>query len=83
MYHNVIRQHAAHWETLGTCLGLEDHEIEIIQKDYHNQAVDACTEMLMRWLRVVPSPTWGNLDDTIKSMMTDLVSNPRGKSCIT
>ena len=75
---NVIHQHAAHWEILGELLGLEHYNIANISKDHRNQAVDACREMLIMWLRVTPSPTWGKLDDAIRSMMTSPL-NPRGK----
>ena len=32
----------------------------------------------MMWLRVVPSPTWGKLDDAIKSIMNASTSKARG-----
>ena len=76
---NVIRQYAAHWETLGALLGLKDYDIANISRDYPNRAVDACREMLMMWLQIIPSPTWGKLDDAIKSMMKASTSTPRGK----
>ena len=34
--------------------------------------------MLMIWLRVVPSSTWGKLDDAIKSIMKASTSKARG-----
>ena len=74
---NVIHQHAAHWETLGALLGLQDYDIANISRD-HNRAVDACREMLMMWLRVVPVPTWGKLDDAIKSLILISAHSPRG-----
>ena len=74
----VIYQHAAHWETLGALLELKDHHIANISRDYHGRSVDACREMLMMWLRVVPSPTWGKLDDAIKSIMNASTSKARG-----
>ena len=74
---NVIDQYAAHWEDLGTLLGMEDSFIANIARDYHNQSVDSCREMLMMWLRVTPSPTWGKLDDAINSLKKILASKPR------
>ena len=76
--HCVIHQYAAQWKDLGAQLGLKDYEIANISSDYRNQCVEACREMLMLWLRNISSPTWGNLDDTIKSMMEILSSNPSG-----
>ena len=77
MSRNVIRQHAAHWETLGAELGLKDYNIANIGRDYPNRAEDACREMLMMWLQDLPSPTWGRLDDAVKSLM--IVSKFKGK----
>ena len=74
---NVIHQHAAQWETLGALLGLQDYDIANISRD-HNQAVDACRKMLMVWLRSIPSPTWGKLDDAIRAMMIDSAPTLRG-----
>ena len=41
--------------------------------------MDACREMLMMWLQIIPSPTWGKLDDAIKSMMMASMQTPKGK----
>ena len=79
---NVIHQHAAHWESLGALLGLQDYDIANISRD-HNRAVDACREMLMMWLRVIPAPTWGKLDDAIRSLIIISAHSPRGILVIT
>ena len=34
---------------------------------------------LMMWLKAIPSPTWGKLDDAIKSTKMALTLTPRGK----
>ena len=74
----VIHQYAAHWKDLGALLGLKDYKIANIASDYRNQCVDACREMLRLWLQSNASPTWGKLDDTIKSLMAISSSKPRG-----
>ena len=56
---------------------MNDYDIANISRD-HNQTVDACREMLMMWLRVVPAPTWGKLDDAIRAMMIDSAPTLRG-----
>jgi len=58
-------------------LRLNDYDIANISRDYPNRAVDACREMLSMWLRTVPSPTWGKLDDAIKSLRN--VSTPHSR----
>ena len=75
---NVIHQYAAHWEDLGALLELKPYKIANIARDHHNQSVDACREMLMLWLQVDPSPTWGKLDAAIRSLITTLASNLTG-----
>ena len=74
-----MHQHAAHWEVLGARLGLKDYNIANISRDYPNWAVDACREMLMMWLQVTCSPTWGQLDDAINSMKNISTSDPQSK----
>ena len=48
---------------------MKDYDIANIVKDYRNQSVDACREMMIMWLQTVPSPTWGKLEDAISSLM--------------
>ena len=76
---NIIYQYAAHWEDLGSLLGLEDYVINNIAKNFRNECVDACREMFREWLQNGTSPTWGTLDDKIKSLMKILASKPRSK----
>ena len=76
---NIIHQYAAHWEDLGALLELKPYKIVNIARDHHNQSVDACRKMLILWLQVDPSPTWGKLDAAIKSLKTLLASKPYGR----
>ena len=48
---------------------MKDYDIANIVKDYRNQSVDACREMMVMWLQTVSSPTWGKLEDAINSLM--------------
>ena len=74
----VINQYAANWEDLGKQLGVKDYDIANISRDHPNRAVDACREMLRMWLRDIPSPTWGKLDDAINSLKKILAAKPSG-----
>ena len=71
---NVVQQYAVHWEELGLKLGLEEYHINNINEDNANrrdrQVETCCTDMLKKWLREIPSPTWGKLDNVIKSLPT-------------
>ena len=64
---SVIPKFAAHWKTLGSILGLEEHDIDIISKDNANRSIEGCTEMVRKWLKCVYQPTWGKLDDATVS----------------
>ena len=67
----VHEQYAIHWEKLGLKLGLADHQIEAISynnKHNPNRVEDCCTTMLKKWLKEVPSPTWGKLNNAIKEI---------------
>ena len=46
----IINKVAAKWMTVALHLNFEDHQIEIIEKDFPNQAVSACRTMFTRWL---------------------------------
>ena len=80
---NVTRQYAAHWKELGTLLGVEEHLIHVIAQDYRNQSVDACREMMIKWLLTVPSPTWGKLEDAINLLKEIWASKPSGMYFLT
>lgn len=66
LYLNIVEQHAANWEALGALLGLQDYDIANIARDHVNRATEACAEVLMMWLKKIPAPTWGKLDDAVQ-----------------
>ena len=79
---NVIPQYAAHWEDLGALLEVEDHHIDVIARDYRNQSVHACREMI-NWRQTVPPPTWGKLEDAFNLLKEILASKPSGMYFLT
>ena len=70
---NVVEQHAVHWEELGRKLGLDNYQLANISENnltLKSRRVETCCEdVLVKWLHN-PSPTWGTLDDAIKSLPT-------------
>ena len=73
LYGNVVHQYASQWEQLGLKLRLQHYDIANISKDnaYNpDRSVTCCIRVLEKWLQFVPSPTWGKLDDVIKSLTT-------------
>jgi len=65
----VIAQHAFHWNFLGAELGLPEYDIKNISLSHPQNVVNACEEMLRKWLQVGFEPTWGKLDDAINMVM--------------
>ena len=71
LYSNVVHQYAAQWEQLGIKLGLQHYIIANISKDnaYNpDRSVTCCVTVLEKWLQTVASPTWGKLDNAIRSL---------------
>ena len=71
LYSNVVYQYAAQWEQLGLGLGLQHYDIANISKDNaHNpdRSVTCFRTVLGKWLQNISLPTWGKLDDVIKSL---------------
>ena len=76
---HIVERQAAQWERLGLELGLKDCHIANISKDneYHpSRLLTCCRRMLEQWLREIPSPTWGKLDNAINKIKLQLTSSP-------
>ena len=75
----IVEQQAAQWERLGLELGIKDYHIVNISKDNEhnpNRSVTCCRAILKQWLREIPSPTWGKLDDTVKKIKLPSTTSP-------
>ena len=65
---NIVTQYAAKWKELGSELGLEDYVIANIQENnarHPRRVEECCNAMLQQWLKMIPFPTWGKLDDAV------------------
>ena len=75
---NILEQYAVHWEELGRKLGLKEYQLVNISENnvtLRSRRVETCCrDVLEKWLREITSPTWGKLDDVIKSFTTASVS---------
>ena len=75
---NIVEQYAVHWEELGQKLGLQDYQLANISENNVNREYrrveTCCKRVLQKWLQIDPSPTWGKLDDVIKSLTIAPVS---------
>ena len=56
---------------MASLLELKDYQIANISKNNEhnpNRAVACSTAVLEKWLKEVPSPTWGKLEDSINKL---------------
>ena len=53
------------WYSLGVKLGLEDHELRTIDKNFHGDSEGCKHEMLSRCLRNAKLPTWKAVADAL------------------
>ena len=69
---NIVEQYAVHWEELGRQLGLKDYQLANISENNVNRDKKrveiCCRRVLEKWLQIDRSPTWGKLDDVVKSL---------------
>ena len=75
---NIVEQYAVHWEEFGRKLGLMDYQLANIAKNHASlpsgRVETCCRTVLEKWLQEISSPTWGKLDDVIKSLTIAPVS---------
>ena len=71
------------WFSLGVKLGLEDHELRTIERNYRGDGNERCKlEMLSRWLRSDELLTWKAVVDALQQMGEHKVaSRIQGKYC--
>ena len=56
------------WHLLGVKLGLEDHELRTIERNYRGDNERCKHEVLSRWLRSAKLPTWKVVTDALQQM---------------
>ena len=67
LYQYITPQYAAHWEVIGTLLGLPSGELQAIEAGYPTNVKWCCNQMLKKWLEVDPTASWGKLFTIIES----------------
>ena len=56
------------WHSLGVKLGLKDHELSTIEKNFRGDNELCKDKMLARWLRSAELPTWTAVVDALQLM---------------
>ena len=62
------------WYLLGVKLGLEDHELRIIERNHPGDNERCKHEVLSRWLRSAKHPTWKAVADALHLMGEETVA---------
>ena len=62
------------WDVLGTYLGLDESEIEVIERDHHDTARRRLV-MLSKWLEKDVNASWEKMIDLLKSMSQIRLAN--------
>ena len=67
LYEHTTPQYALKWKVIGTLLGIDIEELNIIEHGNRDKAKLCCNEMLQWWLRVDPTASWEKLFTAIES----------------
>ena len=65
----------SHWRNVGIELGILKDDLDAIDRNKRGQCEDCYSEVLSKWLKNDPRPTWNILAEALKSptvCMTDL-----------
>ena len=62
------------WDVLGTYLGLDESEIEVIERDHHDTARRRLV-MLSKWMEKDVDASWEKVIDSLKSMSQIRLAN--------
>ena len=65
----VIRKYATDWYNIGIELGLEPHELDIIENDNHQRTVNCFQKTLTNWLNSnTNNATWKTLETALTNV---------------
>ena len=66
---NVIPQWAPNWRELGTQLIIDQHLMNIIEKDHPNDCTKCCFEMFHKWLSKNPEACWEDITTAVDRLL--------------
>ena len=61
----VTPDYAAHWNIIGSLLGIENPKLQIIKHDIGSNAINCLTEVWGVWLETNGDASWKNVLDVI------------------
>ena len=56
------------WLKLGLKLGVDEFDLEVIEKNKHLDAEGALAAMLKKWLEITAEPTWKAVVDALRAI---------------
>jgi len=65
---HVVSNYAAGWKDIGMELGLSFDMMEIVEKDHPHEIVACFREVLSKWLKTAPTPTWSTLEVALSNV---------------
>ena len=71
---HVVVRWAPQWRHLGKQLNFEEHQMNIIEHNCHNNCEECCSKMLSDWLEqnTYKDATWKVLTDAIDKLPEDI-----------
>ena len=61
LYQHITPRYATRWKVIGTLLGLPIEMLHITEANYPNDVEQCCKQMLLQWLEMNPTASWGKL----------------------
>ena len=58
LFNYVTSQYGIHWKKIGTHLGVDAHQLDVIDNDNSGDTTRKCNSMFIKWLERDTSATW-------------------------
>ena len=67
----MVPKWAPKWRELGTQLNIDQHLMDIIERDCHNDCESCCRKMFSKWLYNNPSVSWEDITTAVDTLLSD------------
>lgn len=69
IYNHVVPKWAPKWRELGAQLDIDQHLMDIIEKDHPNDCKRCCIEMFSKWLDGNPISCWEDITTAVDNLL--------------
>ena len=66
---NIVPKCAHKWRELGTKLNVDQHQLDIVEKDHPNDSKGCCARMFSIWLDSNPAACWEDIDTAVNEVL--------------